>query len=325
MAFTWIIPLAISCLVSDSHAVDSLRFFVIGDMGGVDYEPYTTYYERSTAAEMGKVAEVFGPQYIFELGDNFYYDGVKGLDDIRFDRTFESVYTAKSLQVPWYLVAGNHDHRGNVTAQILYSNVSERWNYPSYYYYREFPIDSMGHKVGIVMMDTILLCGITHDDVHEQPTGPAHKGSAEKQWDFIMQTLANSKADYLFTAGHYPVFSVAEHGPTKCLEDRLQPMLEKYSVNGHMSGHDHNLQHLQIKSPKGTNLDYFVSGMANFIDPSRAHYEDVPTGSLKFHNADFITKGGFLYAETTVQNMTLTFVGANGKQLYKTVVSPRKL
>ena len=50
------------------------------------------------------------------------------------------------------------------------------------------------------------------------------------------------RTDYLFVAGHYPIYSIAEHGPTKWLQERLQPMIEKYSANGYLCGHDHNLQ-----------------------------------------------------------------------------------
>ena len=34
--------------------------------------------------------------------------------------TFQDVYTAPGLQVPWYVVAGNHDWVGNITG--VYGN-----------------------------------------------------------------------------------------------------------------------------------------------------------------------------------------------------------
>ncbi|KAH9523716.1 Tartrate-resistant acid phosphatase type 5 [Bulinus truncatus] len=312
-------------MYTGSHAVESLRFLVIGDMGGIDTYPYSTYYERSTAAEMGKIGDIYSPQFVIELGDNFYYKGVTSLDDIRFKATFENVYTAKSLQIPWYLIAGNHDHSGNVTAQILYSQYSSRWNFPNYYFYKEFPFNNGEQKVGVIFIDTVLLCGTTDDFQSISPKGPENKAKADEQWSFIQQILKTSSANYLFTAGHYPVYSIAEHGPTDCLVKQLDPLLDSYKANGHLSGHDHNLQHLQVQTKSGHNLDYFVSGMANFIDISTGHINSVPAGSLKFHYADFISKGGFLYAETTASNMTLTFLDANGNRLYTNVVYPRKV
>ena len=31
------------------------------------------------------MADTYGPEYIFALGDNFYFDGVKNVEDFRFN------------------------------------------------------------------------------------------------------------------------------------------------------------------------------------------------------------------------------------------------
>jgi hypothetical protein len=46
----------------------------------------------------------------------------------------------------------------------------------------------------------------------------------------IENTLAASTADFLIVGGHYPVWSVCEHGPTTVLVNQLKPLLEKYKV-----------------------------------------------------------------------------------------------
>uniref|UniRef100_A0A0B6ZW14 Tartrate-resistant acid phosphatase type 5 n=1 Tax=Arion vulgaris TaxID=1028688 RepID=A0A0B6ZW14_9EUPU len=324
MALSLVVCFAIFFLPG-SYGVESLRFFIIGDVGGVEYEPYSTLVERSTATEMGKIADIYSPQFILELGDNFYHEGVTSVNDKRFNLTFEDVFTATSLQVPWYLIAGNHDHYGNVTAQILYSKYSKRWNFPNLYYYKEFMIPNTDLSVGFVFIDTIQLCGNTDDFLIQKPRGPVNQLDADQQWAFVKQSLNKSRASYLFVAGHYPVYSVAEHGPTDCLVEQLQPMLNNYMVNGYMSGHDHNLQHLQVKSRFGSNIDYFVSGMANFVDNSTAHMKYVPHGSLQFHYGNIASKGGFLYAEATANNITFTFINSEGQRLYSTIIYPRKL
>ncbi len=50
------------------------------------------------------------------------------------------------------------------------------------------------------------------------------------------------RAPYLITSGHLPVYSVAEHDPTKCLVNRLRPLFHQYRATTYICGHDHNLQ-----------------------------------------------------------------------------------
>ena len=40
----------------------------------------------------------------------------------------------QALQVPWVTMAGNHDHDGNVDAQIEFSLTEPLWYFPSLYY-----------------------------------------------------------------------------------------------------------------------------------------------------------------------------------------------
>lgn len=73
-------------------------------------------------------------------------------------------------------------------------------------------------------------------------TGPDSPEEAEAQWQWLESVLQSSTAHYLLVGGHFPVWSIAEHGPTTCLVERLKPLLEKYNVTAYISGHDHNLQ-----------------------------------------------------------------------------------
>ena len=80
-------------LTAGCVAGDSLRFLVIGDMGGLPTWPYATPVEVGTADEMAKVAKQYSVQFILELGDNFYYDGVKNVEDKRFEVKTKYIYT----------------------------------------------------------------------------------------------------------------------------------------------------------------------------------------------------------------------------------------
>ena len=85
------------------------------------------------------------------------------------------------------------------------------------------------------------------------------------------------------------------------------------------------LQHLSYTDDTyHRTVEYFVSGAANFIDPSVAHKNSVPAGSSKFHWANELAFGGFAFVDTTPNNMTYTFIEANGKKLYEKVMFPRK-
>ena len=47
-------------------------------------------------------------QFVLALGDNFYVDGVANTTDRLWDTAFHDVYSASSLNIPWYPILGNH-------------------------------------------------------------------------------------------------------------------------------------------------------------------------------------------------------------------------
>lgn len=51
---------------------------------------------------MGRVGEKLDIDFVVSTGDNFYDDGLTGVHDTAFEESFTKIYTAKSLQKPWY-------------------------------------------------------------------------------------------------------------------------------------------------------------------------------------------------------------------------------
>lgn len=177
--------------------------------------------------------------------------------------------------------------------------------------------------ISILMIDTILLCGKTNDSTSNTPNQTA----SEVTWTTLeaqLSAVAATSVPYIIVAGHYPVWSIGKHGPTKCLVDKLRPLLHKYGVSAYLSGHEHNLQHLQDTFMNRT-VDYFVSGCSTMVESSKKGVNKLPLGSLKFHwGPKFqLFNGGLVVAQANKKQLTLTFYKTKEKSLYQTVIQPR--
>jgi len=169
--------------------------------------------QHACAAGMGKVAAEINAQQVFMLGDNFYPSGIHPVDgpdgEIRIKKTFEDVYTADSLQhVPFYVIAGNHDHLGNVTAQIAYSQSrATRYRFPSYWHNvtQRVKLGDKTVELEFLLYDTVIMAGnadvlLENGTVKElkmsELTGPApeHKDLAAEQMAWLEERMGNSTA-----------------------------------------------------------------------------------------------------------------------------------
>jgi len=283
----------------------------MGDWGGQPDSPYTTVGELAIAKSMGPLSEKLKCKFTLALGDNFYDHGVTSSTMSRFNATFENVFKSSSLQTPFYLVAGNHDHIGDVMLQVQYTKFHPRWNFPSLYYTFTETIPGTTSTIQFVMIDTVVLAGNSEStEFNTYPIEPESKFAAQSQWEWIENTLVDSTADYLIVAGHYPVWSIAEHGPTPLLVKRLKPLLEHTKVTAYLCGHDHNEQFIADSS----GVDYHVIGAAHVTDPSTSHLNAVPKGSLKWHWS--AGKAGFASVSVDTEKLVITHHDQDGAVIY---------
>ena len=131
----------------------SLKFGAIGDWG--DNGPMTkSHVARELARQCASCA------FVLLLGDNFYDAGVRDVDDPQFKQKYLDVFTQDELKrTPFFVIAGNHDHYGNASAQVEFTkrDPTKRWTFPSPYYART--VQQNGVKLLLVMLDTWLLVG----------------------------------------------------------------------------------------------------------------------------------------------------------------------
>lgn len=52
--------------------------------------------------KMGRIGEELDIDFVVSTGDNFYDDGLKGVDDPNFIDSFTNIYTPNSLQKQWF-------------------------------------------------------------------------------------------------------------------------------------------------------------------------------------------------------------------------------
>lgn len=271
-----------------------MNLFVIGDWGRGG-----TPGQRSVAAGMARVARSTPPDAIVATGDNFYDDGVMSLDDPLWQRAFERIYGDPALAVPWYPVLGNHDHHGNVQAQIDYSAINDQWHLPASYYALE--LDAGDCSILLAMLDTsaLLRC--------YQAGGiapmPAIVGTVpEQQIAWLDATLASSRARWKIVVGHHPIWSGSPyHGSNDELRGWLEPVFARHDVHVYFCGHEHDLQHL------------IHDGVHHVLSGAGAEVRE--TGRIpqtRFARAEL----GFVIATVSHAHIQLRFVDLHGHVLH---------
>ena len=90
--------------------VCGVAFLTLGDWGGHDLGPDYALTVDLVAEAMADSAAALEAQFLVNVGDNFYWCGIVDVDDPQIAVDYLDVYTAPSLQIPWYSALGNHEY-----------------------------------------------------------------------------------------------------------------------------------------------------------------------------------------------------------------------
>lgn len=274
-----------------------LNFLIFGDWGRKGEAD-----QVEVAAQMAKAAKELGAQFIISVGDNFYENGVASVTDSQWQTSFENVYRDPALQIPWQVILGNHDYRGNCAAQIAYGQTHPRWKMPARYYVRSQPVDA-ATTADFFYLDTSPMLKSYRLDAR---MGPAIRAQdVPKQLVWFKAALAASKAQWKMVIGHHPIYSGGEHGDTRELVENILPLLQQHKVQAYFNGHDHDLQHLLAGE-----VNLFCSGAGSSVRPTRR------TAHTKFSQS----RSGFTTVALSADKMEIRMIDKQGTLLYTTTV-----
>ncbi len=265
--------------------VATASFVAFGDWGSGDEN------QEAVAAAIGGYCGIQPCEFVLTLGDNFYDEGVESVDDPLWEEVYRDVYG--SLGLPFYAVLGNHDTKGNIQAQIDYSEVDSSWHMPAAYY--SFARPSSSPFVEFFVLNS--------DDLDQD----------QRIW--LGRTLSESQAAWKILVMHHPVYSNGNHGDDDAgnNEDLLPIICNRIDLV--VSGHDHNFAYLR-SDEDGCSIEQLVigTGGAGLRDVDEEDLRVVATGSFY----------GFGWFQVTPTTVTFRMIKTDGQEFYSTSFqSPR--
>lgn len=270
--------------------------YAIGDWGGITYGPllppvpadkrskFFPLFHRKfvkgvddraqvrVAAEMRSRAVVRPPDYILNVGDNFYWGGVNGrcgkaphqeTVSSQWKHVFEQVYWGPGLEgKPWFGVLGNHDWGGYKFTAAWESNIgytwggggdqnSRRWVQPALYYGQK--VNYPGFSVLYLFVDTNVfeawspamnpshnICGMQHNGKRATcgPGGPPSIWQC-RSWFYDLWAEQLEWMEHLLQENTATFQVIVTHFPPQYGLKDWKCLAERYGIDVFVSGHIH--------------------------------------------------------------------------------------
>jgi acid phosphatase len=287
-----------------ARAGGSLDFIATGDTGSA------TEQQRLVAAALANYADQSASnrpvKFILFLGDNFYEDGVKSVDDPQWQEKFERMYDPKRLPMPFIAVLGNHDWRSDlpdVEVDYAKSHPGTRWQMDAHFYKRQFWTTTDTNAAPF--LDLFCIDTEAWNAASPHVAKYPDKTLADRQLAWLAEQLKASHAHWKIVVAHHPLYSNGAHGHDAQLADlrkRLAPLFKENKVAAFITGHDHDLE--RIERPDEPTL-FLITGAGGKL--RKQEFQDYPSF--------FADTPGFISMHLTEKEMTGEFRGVDGKIL----------
>jgi len=256
---------------------ESLDFFVTGDTG------HDTHQRASVVRAMLATRARARPAFLVLTGDNVYPSGVTSVDDPAWETHFVKAFGA--LEIPCYPCLGNHDHQGNVQAQIDYSARQPAWRFPAAWH--SFRMPFAGLEAEFFVLDTTALRLAAMNWFY-----------TPDQIAWLEESMARSNAAWKVAIGHHPLHSGGPKSLSSKLRWQLIPPFAEHALDLYLSGHEHDLELLD----PGHGWLQVVSGAGSSLDPV------APIEASLFDDSE----GGFVWISLRAREAWIQFVAERG-------------
>ena len=283
---------------------NAAHMLMLGDWGT------DKYLEQQVATANGMKSYVdvrqIHPESLFMLGDNWY--GTLSDDSPRWQSQFEQMYPKSHFPGPAYAVLGNHDYEykiGNkVEMQLGYAKRHDgtRWYMPSRWYTFTWP--QAKPIVTFICLDSNLP-GTKSDPWPWSFTMKREHRDEQEEW--FKQELAKPRTTpFVAVVAHHPLFSNGIHKDNHLLIKRWDDLLRAAKVDFYLTGHDHDLQHLEFA---GHPTSFVISGGggAELVDWTTDPKKRGPWGSKVL---------GFSHFEAKDDAIIIRLLDQNAKELH---------
>lgn len=224
-----------------------MKIYLLGDIGE---------FNNNTNKIINNIKNDKSNKIILILGDNFYPDGINDINDNQWKK-----FEEQNIDFPTWGILGNHDYLGNVKAQIEYKK--NNWNIPNFFYKKSFDF------IDFFFIDTSILlpefCNLNYNIVKSK-LGKEPLQYSKEMLDWLNRELKKC-SKLKMVVGHYPISSFGIYGINKRLFKILFPIFKKHNVKYYISGHDHNLQIVDIYTI-GYEMKQIISAGCSHLYPT---------------------------------------------------------